>query len=146
MRGRVTHVRLDGQTNAPTDDAIAVAPAQARLHARHALVRHALKQANINCEQANARVSTTTSRERRRERGRERSVQRSSSHSTVCEQADQTVSMVPATGNGQRSTRAGGRLTVPSMRTNGSPTLVCHSCGWLRIKLFRVCERGVRDA
>ena len=84
------------------------------VHARCGLmdvltVRYALEKPHINCERDDRRVSGATGVAGRRGPAR-RSAQRISSHSTV----------------------------VPSMRTKGKPTLVCHSCGELSTKLLSV--------
>ena len=71
-------------------------------------------------------------------RGRARSVQRSSSHSTVCEQADQTVSTMPATVNA-RGRQTHGALDAHEREPDARLPL-------LRLVEDQVCERGVRDA
>jgi len=46
-----THeVRLDDERQTAAHDAVAVLAAQARLHARHALIRHALHQADVKLD------------------------------------------------------------------------------------------------
>jgi len=48
--GAEAYVGLDGEPDATADDAIAVTAAQAGRHARDALIRHALKQADVEAD------------------------------------------------------------------------------------------------
>jgi hypothetical protein len=49
-RLRGIEVALDGHANAAADDAVPVAAAQGGLHARDALVRHALEQTDVEAQ------------------------------------------------------------------------------------------------
>ena len=114
-----TNVALDHEAQSTADDTVPVAPAQRGLHARHALVWHALP-ATRSVERERVSVGLKRGRVEGPEAHIRRTSKRISSHSTTCNgQSGPGEALWPRKACTQRAVR-----TVPWMEKKGRPTLV----------------------